>query len=100
MERPAGCERLLQHGKRLPTAIAVEDIARHQGIGVYSLGSGAAHLIGDVPCAERGLIIGYTALPERMIAKGIARLAKALTASEPKTTLAAASAHTEQHAAS
>jgi GntR family transcriptional regulator/MocR family aminotransferase len=86
--------------KRLPTAIAVEDIARHQGIGVYSLGSGAAHLIGDVPCAERGLIIGYTALPERMIAKGIARLAKALTASEPKTTLAAASAHTEQHAAS
>jgi GntR family transcriptional regulator/MocR family aminotransferase len=68
----------------LPAAIEVEHIARRHGIGVYSLRSGAAHLIGTARCAERGLIIGYTALPERVIAKGVARLAEALGAVNPK----------------
>jgi GntR family transcriptional regulator/MocR family aminotransferase len=62
----------------LPPAIEVERIARRHGVGVYSVRSGAAHLIGAVPCAERGLIIGYTALSERVIAKGVARVAEAL----------------------
>jgi GntR family transcriptional regulator/MocR family aminotransferase len=70
----------------LPAAIEVEHIARRHGIGVYSLRSGAAHVIGVVPGAERGLIFGYTALPERVIAKGVARLAQALGAQDPDRT--------------
>jgi GntR family transcriptional regulator/MocR family aminotransferase len=73
----------------LPAAIEVEHIARRHGIGVYSLHSGAAHCIGAVPCVERGLIFGYTALPERMIAKGIARLAEALGAQNARRALIA-----------
>lgn len=70
--------------RHLPTAQEVERIARCHGIGVYSLHSGAAHMIGLVPSAERGLILGYTALPERLIARGIARLADAVAVHDPR----------------
>jgi GntR family transcriptional regulator/MocR family aminotransferase len=62
----------------LPTAAEVERRARSHGVGVYTLRSGAAHLVGESPYLERGLILGYAAVPERQIAKGIARLAEAL----------------------
>ena len=62
----------------LPPAAEVERRARAHGVGVYTLGSGAAHLTGDSPYRERGLILGYAAVPERQIARGIARLAEAV----------------------
>ncbi len=86
--------------QNLPSAEEAEQIARRHGIGVYSLRSGAAHVIGDVPSADRALIIGYTALPERVIAKGIARLAEALAVSGTRTRLAPASQLGEHHAPS
>jgi GntR family transcriptional regulator/MocR family aminotransferase len=86
--------------KSLPNAVDAEQIARRYGIGVYSLRSGAAHMIGDVPCAERGLILGYTALPERVIAKGVARLAEALAVPELQPTHAPAALLSEERASS
>jgi GntR family transcriptional regulator/MocR family aminotransferase len=40
--------------RELPNATAVEARARRHGVGVYALGSGAAHLIGAAACAEPG----------------------------------------------
>jgi GntR family transcriptional regulator/MocR family aminotransferase len=85
--------------RHLPQAVEVERIARAHGIGVYSLQSGAAHVIGSAPCAERGLILGYTALSERLIAKGIACLAEALTNSGAKAVPARRAFPHELHAA-
>lgn len=85
--------------RNLPHAAEVERVARGHGIGVYSLQSGAAHVIGGAACAERGLILGYTALSERMIAKGIARLGEALATSGTKTIAARIAVPRELHAA-
>jgi GntR family transcriptional regulator/MocR family aminotransferase len=75
----AGGMHVMWHLARgLPAAIEVERRVRSQGVGVYSLRSGAAHVIDESPYLERGLILGYAAVPERQIAKGIARLAQAL----------------------
>ena len=75
----AGGMHVMWHlGRGLPAAIEVERRVRSHGVGVYSLRSGAAHVIGESRYLERGLILGYAAVPERQIAKGIARLAQAL----------------------
>jgi GntR family transcriptional regulator / MocR family aminotransferase len=75
----AGGMHVMWHlGRDMPTAAEVEGRARSYGVGVYTLRSGAAHLIGESPYLERGLILGYAAVPERQIAKGIARLVEAV----------------------
>ena len=47
-------------------------------------------MINDVACSDRGLILGYTALTERVIAKGVARLAEALAPSGARERFAVA----------
>lgn len=64
--------------KRLPPASEIEAIALANGIGVYTLASGAAIHFGDRDDAERYLILGFSSLSESMIESGIAALAQAL----------------------
>lgn len=62
-----------------PPASEVEARARSIGVGVYlltdDLGYGISHLFRPSPLSERGLLLGYSAVPEQDICEAIERLA-------------------------
>jgi GntR family transcriptional regulator / MocR family aminotransferase len=74
----------------LPPAWEIQQRARRQGVGVYPLAMAAAHDYGRYGAADRTLILGYTALTEDLIRRGVALIAASLE--EPRT---GATAHGE-----
>lgn len=71
----------------IPDAFAdageIERRALENGIGVYTLSSGAALHLGSEGADERHLVLGYAALTPREIEMGISRLANVVRAGRP-----------------
>jgi hypothetical protein len=65
-----------------PAAGEMQRIAENAGVGLYALESGAAYRYGCARCGQRVLLLGYSSVSEVQIEDGIARLAKALVATE------------------
>ena len=65
--------------KHLPDAFELESRARSHGVGVYSVKTGNALVMGKALGARyaRTLLLGYAALDEGEIAEGIAALGRA-----------------------
>ncbi len=62
----------------VPSAPALEGIARKARIGVYSLASAGAHDALSSNLSRRALVLGYTSLNPKQIETGIARLSDAI----------------------
>ena len=62
----------------VPSAAAVESLARRARIGVYSFTSGGAYVSRASTLTQRGLILGYAALSRKQIDQGISRLSDAI----------------------
>src|SRR5262249_36482290 len=67
---------------RLPNARRLAALARERGIGVYPLEAAPAEAFGDARLRDRTLLIGYASVAEADIDRGIALLARAVTAAE------------------
>jgi GntR family transcriptional regulator / MocR family aminotransferase len=67
--------------KKLPTALEIHRLARRRGVGVYPLQMAAGYAYDRPDHGQRTLILGYTALSEDLIRRGIALVADAITAS-------------------
>lgn len=69
-----------------PTAFDLERHCRSEGVGVYSIKTGNALVVGKAADARHGrtVMLGYAALDEDEIAEGVRRLAVALEAKRPK----------------
>jgi GntR family transcriptional regulator/MocR family aminotransferase len=63
-----------------PSAGEIQERARRRGVGIYPLAMAAAHDYGRYGPAERTLILGYTALSEDLIRRGVALIAASLEA--------------------
>jgi len=61
-----------------PSARVLEAALRQQGVGIYSLPSGAAFCSGHDSLVRRTLMLGYAALTESQIEQGIERVAAIL----------------------
>jgi GntR family transcriptional regulator/MocR family aminotransferase len=61
-----------------PDASKVQETARHQGVGIYSVGTGTAYDYGTCSYSARTLVLGFSSLNEYQIRAGIQRLADAL----------------------
>lgn len=70
----AGLQLFWQLPPGVPHAGIFEKQARRGRIGVYSLSSAPVHCSDDGDVARRGILLGFGALSERQIEKGIARL--------------------------
>lgn len=70
----AGLQLFWQLPPGVPHARIFEHQARRGRIGVYSLKSAPVHCSEDGDMARRGILLGFGALSERQIEKGIARL--------------------------
>ena len=62
----------------VPDAPVLEEVARRNRVGIYSLASGGAYDATDSDLARRGVILGYAALLPRQIEQGIVRLSEAI----------------------
>jgi GntR family transcriptional regulator/MocR family aminotransferase len=67
--------RLPQH---LPDAAELQRVAEAQGVGIYSLQSGAAYDFEGCAYSRSAVMLGYSSLSERQIREGIRRVAAAL----------------------
>ena len=56
----------------------MQELALAEGVGIYSLGSGAAYDFSDCAYSERTVVLGYSSLNERQIEAGIERIARAV----------------------
>ncbi len=61
-----------------PSASELQNLALGQGVGIYSLGSGAAHDYGGCDYSERTVVLGFSSLDQYQIRAGIQRIADAL----------------------
>ena len=62
----------------IPDAVTVEALALRARIGVYSLSSARVHFRRRTALTNRAIILGYAALSQKQIEKGIARLSDAI----------------------
>ncbi|MCW8905793.1 MAG: PLP-dependent aminotransferase family protein [Sedimenticola sp.] len=62
-----------------PSARVLEKAVRQQGVGIYSLPSGAAFCSGHDSLVRRTLMLGYAALTESQIEEGVRRVAATLS---------------------
>ena len=62
----------------IPDAVTVEALALRARIGVYSLSSARVHFRRQTALTSRAIILGYAALSQKQIEKGIARLSDAI----------------------
>jgi GntR family transcriptional regulator/MocR family aminotransferase len=62
----------------IPDAVTVEALARDARVGVYSLSSARVHFQRRTALTGRAIILGYAALSQKQIEKGIARLSDAI----------------------
>ena len=74
MARWAGLHVLWHLPPGMPDALTVEALAQRAGVGVYSLSSARVHFQQRTALTGRALILGYAALSQKQIEKGIARL--------------------------
>jgi GntR family transcriptional regulator/MocR family aminotransferase len=58
----------------IPDAVTVEALALRARVGVYSLASARVHFQRQTALTSRAIILGYAALSQKQIEKGIARL--------------------------
>jgi GntR family transcriptional regulator/MocR family aminotransferase len=63
-----------------PPAMEVQALALDAGVGVYSLETAAACVLGHAEFSDRALVLGYSSVNEAQIREGIARVAAALNA--------------------
>lgn len=77
--------------RHYPPASELQDLALRQGVGVYSLNSGAAHDYGGCAYSRSTVVLGFSSLDEHQIRAGIQRIADALTdlPAQPKPAAAA-----------
>jgi len=68
--------------EQFPTGQELERLALRQGVGIYSLPSGASYCGGAKRLVERTILMGYSSLSEVSIREGVARIAQALTTSK------------------
>jgi GntR family transcriptional regulator / MocR family aminotransferase len=61
-----------------PSASELQNLALRQGVGVYSLSSGAAYDYGGCDYSRRTVVLGFSALDENQIRTGIQGIADAL----------------------
>lgn len=75
----------------IPDAVTVEALAQRARIGVYSFSSTRVHFHRPTALTSRSIILGYAALSQKQIEKGIARLSDALddAIDDPATDMAA-----------
>lgn len=73
-----GMHVMWQMQPEFPEAGRVESAARSRGVGIYSIGSGAAYDFDNSAFARHSLLIGYPALSEEKIRTGIERVADAI----------------------
>ena len=75
----------------IPDAVTVEALARRARVGVYSLSSARVHFQRRTPLTGRAVILGYAALSQKQIEKGIARLSDVVddAIDDPSTDMAA-----------
>ena len=64
----------------LPRAADLQAMAAEQGVGIYTLQSGAAYDFGGCAYSERAIMLGFSSLNERQIRSGIERIAAAVDA--------------------
>lgn len=64
----------------LPRAAELQAMAEEQGVGIYTLQSGAACDFGGCPYSERSIMLGFSSLNERQIRSGVERIAAAVDA--------------------
>jgi GntR family transcriptional regulator/MocR family aminotransferase len=62
----------------IPDAVAVETLALRARVGVYSLASARVHFRRQTALTSRAIILGYAALSQKQIEKGVARLSDAI----------------------
>ena len=62
----------------IPDAVTVEALALRARVGVYSLASARVHFQRQTALTSRAIILGYAALSQKQIEKGIARLSDAV----------------------
>lgn len=73
--------------KEFPAAFQLERRCRRDGVGVYSVKTGNALVVGAAEARHaRTVMLGYAALDETEITEGVRRLAGALEAERPKRT--------------
>jgi GntR family transcriptional regulator/MocR family aminotransferase len=75
----------------IPDAVTVEALAREARVGVYSLSSARVHFQRRTALTARAILLGYAALSEKQIEKGIARLSDAIddAIDDPSTDMSA-----------
>ena len=75
----------------IPDAVTVEALAQRARVGVYSLSSARVHFHERTALTGRAVILGYAALSQKQIEKGIARLSDAIddAIDDPATDMAA-----------
>jgi len=61
-----------------PKALELQQLALAEGVGIYSLQSGAAYDYGGCAYSDRAVMLGFSSLNESQIRAGIARIAAAL----------------------
>ncbi|MBI4988757.1 MAG: PLP-dependent aminotransferase family protein [Rhodocyclales bacterium] len=64
----------------LPRAAELQAMAAEQGVGIYTLQSGAACDFGGCIYSERAIMLGFSSLNERQIRSGVERIAAAVDA--------------------
>ncbi len=64
--------------EHMPDASQMKKIAEKVGVGIYILGSGAAHEFEKKENNKRTLLLGYSSVPEDRIQEGIKRIAAVL----------------------
>ena len=62
----------------LPDASTLQQLMRKQGIGIYSLTLGHAHEFGDTEDRERIILLGYAALKEEQIERGVYKISETI----------------------
>ena len=62
----------------VPDAVTVEALALRARVGVYSLASARVHFRRQTALTSRAIILGYAALSQKQIEKGVARLSDAI----------------------
>lgn len=65
----------------LPPAMQLQELALREGVGIYTLDSGAAHDFGGCAYRDRTVVLGYSSLSEGQIDAGIERIAQAVARS-------------------
>lgn len=73
-----------------PSASELQNLALRQGVGVYSLSSGAAYDYGGCEYSGRTVVLGFSSLDEHQIRAGVQRIADALAGLPTSSQLPAA----------